>query len=126
MSAQELELIKDRQLFLRNGERSSEVVLVDTDGDGDMYFAFQLKYVEDAKKSQTHIRVIDNHHAALLIETAPETVTKPIAPIKIGKYGADKKDLYISFVIEPRMTTNGEHHVNISFYAGKEVGDVNG
>lgn len=124
MSAQELELIKDRQLFLRNGEPSSEVVLVDANGDGDMYFIFQLRYVEGTEKPQTNIQILDSHHATLIIGTSPEKVTKPVKPVQIGHYGEERKALYISFVVEPRMTAEGDHPVNISFYAGKEVEDA--
>lgn len=124
MSARELELIKDRQLFLKNGECSSEVVLVDANGEGDMYFAFNLNYVKEAEKPQTHIQIVDSHHATLAIDIVPGTVTKPVSPVRIGTYGAEKRNLYISFVVEPQMTASGEHPVNISFYVGKEVKDA--
>lgn len=122
MNEQDLEIIKSRSLFLKNGERSSEVVLVDPDG-GDMFFTFELRYAEDKNKGKTRLRAIDAHHAEFIIDTLPEAITKPADFIEIGTYGVLNKPLYLGFVVQPQIAQSGEHNVIITFYTRKEVGD---
>lgn len=122
MTEQDLEIIKSRPLFLKNGERSSEVVLVDPDG-GDMFFTFELRYAEDKNKGKTRLRAIDAHHAEFIIDTLPEAITKPADFIEIGTYGVLNKPLYMGFVVQPQIAQSGEHNVIITFYTRKEVGD---
>lgn len=52
MKEEELTIIKSRPLVLKNGERSSEIVLADNTGDGDMFFTFEIRYVYDIKEAQ--------------------------------------------------------------------------
>lgn len=118
MNDKDLEIIKDRQLFLKSGERSTDVVLVDSEGDGDMYFSFELQYTSDENKGKTDVNVLDSHHAHFVIETMPKAVTQPKKLIRIGNYGKDGKPLYVGFLVQPQIS--GEvHSVTISFYVEK-------
>jgi|GEM_PF-1832883 len=122
MTEKDLEIIKSRPLFLKNGERSGEVVLVDPDG-GDMFFTFELHYAEDKNEGKTRFRALDAHHAEFVIDTLPDAITKPEDFIEIGTYGASSKPLYMGFVVQPQIAQSGEHNVIITFYTRKEVGD---
>ena len=122
MTEQDLEIIKSRPLFLKNGERSSEVILADPEG-GNMFFTFELRYAQNKDTGKTRFRVLDSHHAEFVIDTLPEAITKPADFIEIGTYGALNKPLYLGFVVLPQIAQRGEHNVIITFYTRKEVGD---
>lgn len=117
MTVQSLELIKTRTLFLKVGEPSANVVLVD-EKRGNMSFTFQLKYVADDPDKQTRINTVDAFQADVLIETTPNALTE-LAPIEIGTYGEDNKALYIGIVVEPRFAGSEQHRTTISFYTKK-------
>lgn len=116
MSEQNLELITTRNLFLKEGIQSSEILLKDTDGD--MYFRMTLKYVGDEEDGRTQFEIIDPHHAAFIVETRPNAITRLASPYEIGTYQTDKT-LYFDFTVQPRMES-GEHEVTVSFYTNKE------
>lgn len=110
-----LELIKTRELYLKEGVKSNEVVLVDEVG-GDMYFTFTLVYVE-GKNTNTHFYAKDNFHADVVIETAPNVTTEWEEPVHIGSYAKERK-LYFDVVVEPRSAM-GKHRVVLSFFISK-------
>lgn len=80
-----LELIKTRTIFLKEGQTSGEVVLVDEVG-GNMYFTFLLKYINKEGTGRTHFGVIDDYHASMTIETKPNSFTQLDEPLEIGTY----------------------------------------
>ena len=122
MKEQDLEIIKSRTLFLKEGDKSSEIILVDP-CNGDMYFTFELKYIEDIVSAKTKLSIKDEHHAELVIDTTPNGITKPENVIELGTYGAENRPLYIGFVIQPQIANSSEHNVIITFYTRKEVKD---
>lgn len=122
MKEQDLENIKSRQLFLKPGQKSSEVVLADPTGD--MYFTFELNYINDNMQGTTKWSSKGSYSGEFKIDTRPNSVTKPISPIKVGTYGKENKSLYVGFVVMPQIPQTGEHEVTVTFYLGKE--DRNG
>lgn len=122
MREQDLTVIKSRTLMLKNGVRSSEVLLADPKG-GDSYLTFELKHVGENDPGITDWTVTDSHHAAFIIDVRPNAITRPVAPICIGIYGANNVSLYLGFVVQPQIGDTGEHEVTITFYTGKEVTD---
>lgn len=112
MTKQALELIKTRDIFLKAGEESGEVVLVG-DEDGDMFFSFLLEYVEDGKPTQTRLDVTDEFHGKMTIETRPFALTVLTSPMEIGTY--KKKALFVDVRVQP-CNAIGEHNLTISFY----------
>ena len=112
-------VIKSRTLVLKNGEKSSEVMLADFDG-GNMYFTFELRYVENEEAGKTRFSPIDAHHANFLIDTLPNAITKPNSIIEIGTYGKNNTRLFVGYVVQPQIANSGEHNVVITFYTGKE------
>ena len=119
MKESDLTIINSRSLMLKNGEHSSEIVLVDSAGDGDMYFTFKLQYVDDAKKGNTKISIKDSYHADFIIGIMPNALTRPYDFIRIGTYGHDKRPLYLGFVVQPQIGDSGEHNVIVTFYTSK-------
>lgn len=119
MKESDLTIIKSRSLVLKNGERSSEIVLVDSEGDGDMYFTFELQYVNDASNGTTQMKVKDHSHADFTIGIMPNAFTRPSDFIRIGTYGVDRKPLYLGFVVQPQIGDSGEHNVIVTFYTNK-------
>lgn len=113
----ELEIIKTRTIFLKAGEFSEDIVLVDKDGDGDIYFTFGLKYVL-SEKSDTHFDIKDAHHAVIEIETKPNAITRLETPYKLGTYGKDR-ELLINFIVQPK-NADDTHNITITFYATKQ------
>lgn len=103
------EIIKTRNLFLSVEQVSDEVILVDNTGN--MHFTFRLTY---ANNGSTHINIIDEYHAQIIIETEPNAVTKLASPYQLGKY-ENNKDLFFNFVVQPR-NADGTHSVTITFY----------
>ena len=124
MNTQDLDVIKSRTLVLRKNESSAEVVLVDPAG-GDMYFTFELRYVAQGEPSETRFTSRDAFHANVVIDTRPNAITEPDAPIRIGNYGPLHKELYLGFVVQPQIANSGQHNVIVTFYAGKEVENGN-
>lgn len=122
MREQDLEIIKSRQLFLRNGVRSSEVLLADPDG-GDSYLTFEIRHIGENAPGITDWTTTDSHHAAFVIDARPNAITRPESPIYIGTYGANNRPLYLGFVIQPQIGQSEEHEATITFYLGKEVAD---
>lgn len=120
MGEQSLELIKTRTLFLKEGQTSGEIVLVDSnEGDGDMYFTFRLEYIKDDSKGETKFDVIDDHHASMIIETKPYSFTQLDKPLEIGTYQKSRK-LYIGVAVEPCINCEeGQHRVTVSFYTNR-------
>lgn len=115
MTKQELELIKTRNIILKTGEESEELVLVD-EKEGDMYFSFLLEYVSEGMPTKTRMHVTDKFHAKFTIETIPSAIMG-FEPHKIGTYGNDR-GLYIAIRCEP-CNALGEHGLLISFYTEK-------
>ncbi len=111
-----LELIKSRSVLLKEGQQSSEIVLKG-DEEGDMFFSFLLKYVHVGSDGQTILKIIDDFHAELTIETQPSAFTRLNEPIEIGTY--QSKTLYLGIAVNPCNTLN-EHEVTITFYTDKE------
>ncbi|MDE6096316.1 MAG: hypothetical protein K2G52_09010 [Muribaculaceae bacterium] len=122
MTFQDLDVIKSRTLFMKQGLHSGEVLLVDPDG-GDMYFTFELRYTAEGSAGSTRFSSRDSHHADVIIDTRPNAITEPSEPIRIGTYGADNKPLYLGFVVQPQIGDTGLHNVIVTFYTGKEVSD---
>lgn len=120
MCEQNYEIIKTRNISLKAGEPSDEIVLVDKEGSGDMYFTFCLQYLNGKDNGQTQFNVKDSHHADFIIETTPYAITGLPKPVQIGTYGPSKIDLYLNFKISPRAITDGTHDVNIIFYTKKK------
>lgn len=120
MKEEDLTIIKSRPLVLKNGERSSEIVLADNSGDGDMFFTFEIRYVNDVKEGQTTVTVKDKFHASFVIGVMPNAFTRPSDFIRIGSYGAEKKPLYLGFVVQPQIAESGEHNVIVTFYTSKK------
>ena len=118
MKEQDLEIIKNRTLVLKQGERSSELKLVDPEG-GDMYLVFELKYIKSNEHGTTQITPTDPYHASVVIETLPNSITEPEDYIKIGTYG-DGAPLYLGFVVQPQIAQSGQHNVIVTFYKEKE------
>ncbi len=118
MSEQSLDLIKTRTVFLKEGELSGEIVLID-DAEGDMYFSILLQYVKNDKDGETNFEVIDGHHATLTIETRPFAFTKMNEPLEIGTYQNGKK-LYLDIIVEPSLALGEAHRVTVNFYTNKE------
>lgn len=112
-----LEIIKTRNIFLKEGQTSDEIVLVDNLGEGNMYFTFCLKYISNGNEGNTHFNIIDEHHADIIIETRPNAVTKLNSPYKLGTYEKNK-DLLINFVVQP-CDADKTHSVTITFYTTK-------
>lgn len=112
-----LEIIKTRTIFLKEGEPSSEIVLEDNKGEGNMYFTIILKYVE-SEQLKTHLTIDDAFHAIISIETTPNSLTSLLEPEKVGTYANDK-DLFINFRVQPRNADDA-HSVTITFYTNKE------
>lgn len=110
-----LEIIKTRNLYLKEGIPSEEIVLVDTQGEGDMYFTFTIKYTKGI--SSTHYSAEDEFHANITIETSASAITKPKHPFLVGEYG--NKNLLIGFVVNP-CTADGDHNVVVTFYTNKK------
>ena len=73
MKEQDLEIIKSRTLFLKEGDKSSEIILVDP-CNGDMYFTFELKYIEDIVSAKTKLSIKDEHHAELVKDVRNEYI----------------------------------------------------
>ena len=121
MREQDLEIIKNLQLFLKKAERSGEVVLADPIG-GNMYLTFELRYVADGEIGKTNISSSDPHGAEVVIETKPNAITRPTEPIRLGTY-ENIKPLYLGFVVQPQIAQSGEHEVSITFYLEKGVAD---
>lgn len=119
MKEQNLEIIKDRTLVLKQGETSNELKLVDPHGD-DMFLTFELKYISGEGAGFTRIKAPDSQHANIIIETRPNAVTEPEDYIELGTY-SDGTPLYIGFVVQPQIAQSGLHNVIITFYKGKEV-----
>ena len=119
MKEQDLEIIKSRTLVLKNEEKSGSVILVDPIG-GDMFLTFELKYIGEQSAGKTSLSSTDPHHADIVIEIRPNSITKPKELIKLGTYGEDAP-LYLGFVVQPQIA--GEHNVIITFYKEKEVTD---
>lgn len=117
MSEQNLELIKTRTLFLKEGVKSGEIVLVDDIG-GNMFFSFLLKYVHEGTEGKTQFQVLDDFHAMVTIETRPSAITKLKEPLEIGTY-QQSKVLYLDVVVEPCTALGEDHNVTISFYINK-------
>lgn len=111
-----LEIIKTRNLYLKDGVPSDEIVLVDAQGEGDMYFTFIIKYVNG--KGVTHFNAQDNFHASIIIETSASALTKTERPFLVGKYGNDR-DLFVGFVVNP-SNSDGDHNMVITFYTNKK------
>lgn len=110
-----LEIIATFNLLLRAGEPSEEIVIKDLDGD--MFFTFLLKHINDGQKSITHFEAKDDYHGVITVETAPNAQTKLGSASVVGSY--DKtKDLLINFVVSPADAT-GEHSVVLTFYVSK-------
>ena len=119
MNISDLDVIKSRTLFLRKNEPSGEVILVDP-AEGDMYFTFELRYIDPDQKAQTRFTSRDAFHADVVIETRPNAITEPDEPIRFGNYGPDHKPLYLGFVVQPQIAQSGQHNVIVTFYTGKE------
>lgn len=118
MSEQMLELIKTRTIFLKEGQTSGEVVLVDGVG-GNMYFTFLLKYINKEGTGRTHFGVIDDYHASMTIETKPNSFTQLDEPLEIGTY-QKTRTLYIDVAVEPCMNSEERlHRVTVSFYTNQ-------
>ncbi|HIY88184.1 MAG TPA: hypothetical protein H9824_05715 [Candidatus Bacteroides pullicola] len=118
MRVEDLELIKTRNLFLKEGAPSGEIVLVDNIG-GDMYFTFKLKYVGNSEKEgSTQFNVKDDFHAELVIDTKPFSFTKLKEPLYIGNYQGSKY-LYLDFIVQPCASLGEPHNVIVSFYVNK-------
>lgn len=113
---EDLEVIKTRTFFLKEGERSEKILLVDPAGD--MHFTFKLHYT-DGKTNETTFTVANPHLAEFVIDTTPNGITRPLQPIEIGTYGEDEKPLFLGFVVQPQIIQSGEHQVLITFYTGK-------
>lgn len=111
-----IEIIKTRNIFLKEGVVSDDIVLVDEVG-GNMYFTFELKYVPDLNEAQTRVRISDDFHAKVVIETQPFATTSLPEPFNIGSYG-NGKDFLIDFKIFPVMQ-DGTHSATITFYTSK-------
>ena len=111
------EIIKTRNIFLKEGEKSSEIVLVDSEGEGDMYFTFTLKYLQTDVR-QTHLMITDAFHANIIIETTPNSLTTLGKPYVVGSY-ASNKELLIDFIVQP-SDANKLHSVTITFYVNKK------
>lgn len=122
MKEQDLTVIKSRTLLLKNGVRSSEVLLADQEG-GDSYLTFELRYVGENAPGITDWTTSDPHHAAFTIDVRPNAITRPGEPIFIGTYGAKNLPLYLGFVVQPQIGDSGEHETTITFYIRKEVTD---
>lgn len=112
-----LEIIKTRNIFLKEGQISDEIVLEDTKGDGNMYFTFCLKYVSGERNGSTHFNIRDAHHADIVIEIKPTAITTLEKPFKLGTY-AKNKDLSVNFIVQPR-DANNNHNITITFYTNK-------
>ena len=112
-----LEIIKTRNIFLKEEEVSDEIVLVDNIGEGNMYFTFCLKYIPNESIGKSHFNIKDAYHAEIIIETKPNAITKLGSPYKLGTYAKDK-DLLINFVVQP-CDANNTHSVTITFYTNK-------
>lgn len=119
MKEQNLEIIKDGTLVLKQGEVSNELKLVDPQGD-DMFLTFELKYISREETAFTRIKTTDPQHANIIIETRPNAVTEPSEYIELGTY-SDGAPLYIGFVVQPQIAQSGLHNVIVTFYKGKEV-----
>lgn len=119
MREQDLTVIKSRTLLLKDGVRSSEVLLADADG-GDSYLTFELRYVGENAPGVTDWTTSDPHHAAFIIEVRPNAITRPEEPILIGSYGNPGKPLYLNFVVQPQIAQTGEHETTVFFCVGKE------
>jgi len=123
MTEQDLTVIKNRTLVLKEREKSSEILLADPEGE-DSFLSFELRYVSDSASGYTDWSVSDPHHAAFLIDVRPNAITRPNKPILIGTYGKNNYPLFLGFVVQPQIGHSGEHEVTITFYIGKE--EVNG
>lgn len=121
MKEQSYEVIKTRTFFLKEGQISDEIVLVDNNGgDGDMYFTFRLEYIKDEdKEGNTTFNVKDEHHASMIIETKPYSFTRFGKPLEIGTYQKIHK-LYIGVTVEPCINCEeGQHRVTVTFYTNR-------
>lgn len=119
MSEHELELILGSQFLLKDGITSPEVLLHDATGEGDMFFTFTIKHV-DQDNVETSVSIIDKFHAAFTIETKPDALIRPDEPIKIGTYSDKEYPLYVTFAVFPQITNTGEHNVSVSFLIRRE------
>lgn len=113
-------IIKSRSLVLKNGERSRDVVLADSDGDGDMFFTFELRYVKDSSKGATHSIYKGPNRAEFIIEVKPNAFTQPSDLLEIGTYGIEREPLFLGFVVQPQIGNSGMHNVIITFYTRKK------
>lgn len=113
---QRLKIVKTRNIFLKEGEISDKIVLVDNIG-GDMYFTFCLKYIPDEEKGRTHFNIKDPFHVDVVVETKPNAHTKLENPYLLGTYEKDK-DLLINIFVKPREA-NDAHDVTVVFYINK-------
>jgi hypothetical protein len=118
MCEQNLEIIKTRDIFLKNGEKSDVVLLKDPEGVVDMHFTFCLKYVGDNVQTQTHYKVADKSSADFIIETRPNSYTELKQPFRIGTFGKEEKGLFINFKVYPCDESN-THHMYLSFLTSK-------
>lgn len=109
---QNIEIVQTRTIFLKEGQLSREVVLLDPTGN--MYFSVCLKYISSETVGQTHIEIIDDYHARFTIETRPQAQTGLDAPFQIGSYLGRK--LFFDFVVMPQGA-DGLHNTTLTFYA---------
>ena len=114
---QVLEIVKTRNIFLKEGQVSDEIVLVDSIGEGDMYFTFCLKYIPEEIEGRTYFNVKDEFHVDVVIETKPNAHTRLESPYLLGTYAKDK-DLLVNIVVKPREADD-THDVTILFYVNK-------
>lgn len=119
MDEKDLVVIKSRNLMLRDGIKSSEVLLVDPTG-GDMFFTFELKYIANNADGHTNWTTFGPHNAAFVIDVRPNAITRPQEPILIGTYGNPSKPLYLNFVVQPQIAQTGEHETTVIFCVRKE------
>lgn len=121
MNKQDLIVIKNRTLILKNGEASDEVVLTDPIG-GDMYFRFKIVYIPEDTEGKIRYIPSDDFHATIEIDTCPAAVTENISPARIGTY-ENKYPLYFDVVVEQQTPQTERHNVIVTFLRGKEETD---
>jgi len=119
MDKHHFDIIDNKELFLKRGETSSEVVIEDKNGEN-LFLTFKLNYISKTDKGHTHWRVIDEHHGVFEIDTRPNSVTQPSELIEIGTT-EDGKPIFIGFLVQAQIPQTGQHQVTITIYTKQQV-----